>query len=170
MRKLGHKLKKLSGPPARTGGKARKAGDFPSADSGYHNYAETMKEIDKRIEQNPNIMSKQVIGKSYEGRDIIAVKISDNVAKDEDEPEVLFTHHQHAREHLTVEMALYLMREFGAGLRLGRPDKEGRGRPRDLDRPRPQPGRRRVRHRVRLLCELAQEPAAQLRLLKSART
>jgi hypothetical protein len=26
---------------------------------------------------------------------------------------VLFTHHQHAREHLTVEMALYLLHQFG---------------------------------------------------------
>ena len=113
LRKLGHKLKKLSGPPARLGGEARKPGDFPPDDSGYHTYAEAMKEIDKRIEQNPKIMSKKVIGKSHEDRDLIAVKISDNVKKDEDEPEVLFTHHQHAREHLTVEMALYLMREFG---------------------------------------------------------
>src|SRR5258705_6152105 len=37
------------------------------------------------------------------------VKISDNVATDENEPEVLFDAHQHAREHLTVEMALYIM-------------------------------------------------------------
>ncbi|SCK36021.1 M14 family metallopeptidase [Streptomyces sp. WMMB 322] len=113
LRKLGHTLKKLAGPPARTGEQTRKPGDFPPSDSGYHNYAEAMAEIDQRIEQHPSIMSKQVIGKSYEGRDIIAVKISDNVATDEDEPEVLFTHHQHAREHLTVEMALYLLREFG---------------------------------------------------------
>ena len=40
------------------------------------------------------------------------VKISDNVATDEDEPEVLFTAGQHAREHLTVEMALYLLNEL----------------------------------------------------------
>ncbi|WP_181765658.1 M14 family metallopeptidase [Streptomyces albidus (ex Kaewkla and Franco 2022)] len=113
LRKLGHTLKKLAGPPARTGGKARTPGDFPPDDSGYHNYAEAMDEIDQRIAQNPSIMSKQVIGKSHEGRDLIAVKISDNVGTDEDEPEILFTHHQHAREHLTVEMALYLMREFG---------------------------------------------------------
>jgi carboxypeptidase T len=113
LRKLGHKLKKLSGPPARTGGQARKPGDFPPDDSKYHTYDEAMKEIEKRIEEHPEIISKKVIGKSHEGRDLIAVKISDNVKKDEDEPEVLFTHHQHAREHLTVEMALYLMREFG---------------------------------------------------------
>ncbi|MFF7185305.1 M14 family metallopeptidase [Streptomyces sp. NPDC008222] len=89
--------------------------DFPSADSKYHNYAEMNAEIDQRLAAYPNIMSKQVIGKSYQGRDIVAVKVSDNVATDENEPEVLFTFHQHAREHLTVEMALYLLRELGAG-------------------------------------------------------
>ena len=50
--------------------------------------------------------SASAIGTSYQGRTIWAVKISDNVATDENEPEVLFTAHQHAREHLTVEMAL----------------------------------------------------------------
>ncbi len=89
--------------------------DFPPADSRYHNYAEMTAEIDQRLQQYPGIMRKQVIGRSYEGREIVAVKISDNVGADEAEPEVLFTHHQHAREHLTVEMALYLLREFGAG-------------------------------------------------------
>src|ERR1041384_4591260 len=40
------------------------------------------------------------------------VKISDNVGTDEAEPEILFNSQQHAREHLTVEMALYLLRLF----------------------------------------------------------
>jgi carboxypeptidase T len=88
--------------------------DFPSADSQYHNYAEMTAEIDQRLTTYPDIMSMRVIGRSYQGRDIVAIKISDNVGTDESEPEVLFTHHQHAREHLTVEMALYLIRELGA--------------------------------------------------------
>ncbi|MFE7189396.1 M14 family metallopeptidase [Kitasatospora sp. NPDC057541] len=87
--------------------------DFPSADSGYHNYAEASADIDAVVAAHPDIMSKRVIGTSYEGRPIVAVKISDNVGTDEDEPEVLFTAHQHAREHLTVEMSLYLLHEFG---------------------------------------------------------
>ncbi|OKK06212.1 carboxypeptidase [Streptomyces sp. CB03234] len=119
LRALGHKLEALPAPPDRTGGKASGtslgAMDFPSADSRYHNYAEMNAEISQRLQQYPGIMSRRVIGKSYQGRDIVAIKISDNVATDENEPEILFTHHQHAREHLTVEMALYLMREFGAG-------------------------------------------------------
>ena len=42
------------------------------------------------------------IGKSYQGRDIWAAKISDNVATDENEPEVLIDALHHAREHLTA--------------------------------------------------------------------
>ncbi|MFJ9428910.1 M14 family metallopeptidase [Streptomyces sp. NPDC101490] len=117
LRALGHRVTALPAPPDR-GESARSALgplDFPSADARYHNYAETNAEIAQRLAQYPSIMSRRVIGKSYEGRDIVAIKISDNVATDENEPEVLFTHHQHAREHLTVEMALYLLRELGAG-------------------------------------------------------
>ncbi|WP_330298293.1 M14 family metallopeptidase [Streptomyces sp. NBC_00503] len=116
LRALGYKLTALPGPPDRSEGRgvATGAADFPSADSNYHNYAEANAEIDQRVAQYPSIMSKQVIGKSYQGRDIVAIKISDNVGTDENEPEVLFTHHQHAREHLTVEMALYLLKEWGS--------------------------------------------------------
>ncbi|MGW5422655.1 M14 family metallopeptidase [Streptomyces sp. NPDC003943] len=117
LRSLGYKATALPAPPDR--GESAKSAlgplDFPSADAKYHNYAEMNAEIDQRLAAYPSIMNKRVIGKSYQGRDIIAIKISDNVGTDENEPEVLFTHHQHAREHLTVEMALYLLRELGAG-------------------------------------------------------
>ncbi|MER5962953.1 M14 family metallopeptidase [Streptomyces sp. NPDC002057] len=120
LKALGYKPVALPGPPNRSAegdghGHGVGALDFPSADARYHNFAEMNAEIDQRLAQYPSIMSKRVIGKSYQGRDIVAIKISDNVATDENEPEVLFTHHQHAREHLTVEMALYLLRELGAG-------------------------------------------------------
>lgn len=116
LERLGYDVTPAGAVPDRSGGEDDvRLLDFPSADSRYHNYAEMNTEIDQRIAAYPNIMSKRVIGKSYQGRDIVAIKISDNVASDESEPEVLFTHHQHAREHLTVEMALYLIRELGAG-------------------------------------------------------
>lgn len=115
LRQLGYQVSELGAAPDRTAADEVRLYDFPSADSRYHNYAETNAEIDQRLAAYPNIMSKRVIGRSYQGRDIVAIKISDNVATDEAEPEVLFTHHQHAREHLTVEMALYLLRELGAG-------------------------------------------------------
>ncbi|MFF1440600.1 M14 family metallopeptidase [Streptomyces sp. NPDC058295] len=115
LRAQGYEVSLLGSAPDRVAGDEVRLFDFPTADSKYHNYAEMTAEIDQRIAAYPGIMSKRVIGKSYQGRDIVAVKISDNVATDEAEPEVLFTHHQHAREHLTVEMALYLIRELGAG-------------------------------------------------------
>jgi len=82
---------------------------FPAADSGYHDYAEMVADIQLVAANHPDIFSIFSIGTSYEGRELWAGKISDNVAVDEDEPEVLFTHHQHAREHLTVEMGLYTL-------------------------------------------------------------
>lgn len=119
LRALGHRPEALPAPPDRSakglGLEGVEPFDFPSADSKYHNFAEMTAEIDQRIAQYPTLMNKRVIGKTYQGRDIVAIKISDNVGTDEAEPEVLFTHHQHAREHLTVEMALYLLRELGAG-------------------------------------------------------
>jgi carboxypeptidase T len=86
--------------------------DFPSADSRFHNYAEMTAEINQALVDHPGLISKTVIGRSFQNREIWAVKISDNVATDEAEPEVLFTAHQHAREHLTVEMSLYLISLF----------------------------------------------------------
>jgi carboxypeptidase T len=88
---------------------ARAAADFPAADARYHNDAETRAQIDATIAAHPDLIARATIGKSYEGRELWALKISDNVAADEGEPEVLFTAGQHAREHLTVEMALYIV-------------------------------------------------------------
>ena len=82
---------------------------FPPADSNYHDYAEMNAEINALVAAHPSIASKSSIGTSYEGRDMPLVKISDNVGTDENEPEILFDAHQHAREHLTVEMALYIL-------------------------------------------------------------
>ena len=83
--------------------------DFPPADAAYHNYAEMSDEILAVANAHPNIVSRFSVGLSYEGREMWAVKISDNVGTDEDEPEVLFIGQHHAREHITVEMTLYIL-------------------------------------------------------------
>jgi carboxypeptidase T len=83
---------------------------FPAVDSAYHDYAEMLAELQQAAFDHPTIFSLFSMGLSYQGRTVWAGKISDNVGTDEDEPEVLFTHHQHAREHLTVEMALYTLK------------------------------------------------------------
>jgi hypothetical protein len=85
------------------------ADDFPPADAAYHNYAEMLAEIQLVAGAHPDIVSYFSIGQSYEGRELWAAKISDNVAVDEAEPEVLFLGLHHAREHLTVEMTLYIL-------------------------------------------------------------
>ena len=85
------------------------AGNFPPKDSRYHTYAEMAAEIHAVAAAHPSIVQVFSIGKSYQGRELWAAKISDNVATDEDEPEVLFDALHHAREHMTVEQALYLL-------------------------------------------------------------
>ncbi len=109
----------------------------------------------------PGLVSRFSLGRSYQGREIWAAKVSDNVAVDEAEPEVLFTANQHAREHLTVEMALYILRELTSKYATDARDQERRRQPRDLDRLHGQPRRRRVRHRHRRLPLVAQEPPAE---------
>ena len=86
------------------------AADFPAKDSRYHNYAEMVAELNKAVADHPAIVQKFSIGKSHQGRDIWAAKISDNVATDENEPEILFDGLHHAREHLTVEQTLAILR------------------------------------------------------------
>jgi carboxypeptidase T len=88
------------------------AADFPAKDSGYHTYTEMVAELDKAVADHPAIVRKISIGKTYKGRDIWAAKISDNVAVDENEPEVLFDGLHHAREHLTAEQTLAILRWF----------------------------------------------------------
>src|SRR5262245_7131036 len=104
IRKLGYAVAAVEAQPVLQ--------DFPSADSAYHNYAEMNTEIQNVANANPSIVSRFNIGTSYEGRTIWAVKISDNVGVDEPEPEVLFVGLHHAREHLTVEMTLYILNEL----------------------------------------------------------
>jgi len=91
------------------------AGDFPPKDSRYHNYDEMVMDIHATEAAHPNIVHVFSIGKSYQGRDIWAAKISDNVATDENEPEILFDALHHAREHLSVEQALYLLHLLANG-------------------------------------------------------
>ncbi|MFB9962417.1 M14 family zinc carboxypeptidase [Sinosporangium siamense] len=95
--------------PRQIGPKKGQLADFPPADSGYHNYAEMTAAVNQIVADHPSIARKISYGSSYQGRDLMAIKISDNVNTDENETEVLLTHHQHAREHLTVEMAIYTL-------------------------------------------------------------
>jgi hypothetical protein len=113
LQRLGFAVHLQKPPRLSTGNPAGPARLFPSADSGYHDYAEMSAEVANVAAANPSLVSPRFsLGKSYQGRDLWAVKVSDNPTVDETEPEVLFTAGQHAREHLTIEMALYLLNEL----------------------------------------------------------
>lgn len=86
------------------------AADFPARDSRYHSYNEMVTEIKQAATDHAGIVRVFSIGKSYQGRTIWAAKISDNVATEEAEPEILFDSLHHAREHFTVEQSLYLLK------------------------------------------------------------
>lgn len=91
------------------------AADFPAKDSGYHTYTEMVAVLDQAVAAHPTIVKKFSIGKSYKGRELWAAKISDNVAVDENEPEVLFDGLHHAREHMSVEQSLAILRWLTEG-------------------------------------------------------
>ncbi|QOC94140.1 M14 family zinc carboxypeptidase [Micromonospora craniellae] len=112
--RLGFRLEAIAALPTDRGAADGQAGAlaFPPADANYHDYAEMTAVVNQVVADHPSIARKISIGSSYEGRDLVAVKISDNVATDENEPEILFNAQQHAREHLTVEMAIYLLNLF----------------------------------------------------------
>nr|P39041.1 RecName: Full=Zinc carboxypeptidase; Flags: Precursor [Saccharothrix mutabilis subsp. capreolus]AAA73397.1 carboxypeptidase [Saccharothrix mutabilis subsp. capreolus] len=89
--------------------------DFPSGYTGYHNFQETVTELNQTVTDHPNLVRLSSVGKSYQGRDLWMLKLSDNPAVDENEPEVLFTCNMHAREHLTVEMCLRIIKQYTDG-------------------------------------------------------
>ena len=101
---------------------------FPAGREGYHTYAETEAFLDRIVSRygsgSGKIVKRYLIGHSYEGRNIWALKISDHPGLDENEPEVLSESLMHAREHISLEMNIYLIKlltsNYGASTTLGR--------------------------------------------------
>jgi putative cell wall-binding protein len=88
---------------------------YPAWNSGFHDPGEMLTIIKATEIAYPSLVRVFSIGKSYEGRDIWAAKISDNVSADEDEPEVMVDALHHAAEQLGVEQALYLLGTLTSG-------------------------------------------------------
>jgi hypothetical protein len=89
--------------------------EFPVGWEGYHTYGEMSADVAAVAAAYPAIVSRFSIGKSYQGRDLWAVKISDNVGVDEDEPEVLYDGGTHADEHMGVEMTIRILHWYAEG-------------------------------------------------------
>ncbi len=77
---------------------------------GYYTHEEIVEHLEQLSNEYPDLVSSlQVIGQSLEGRDIYAVKLSDNPNVDENEPEVLYTGLHHAREPMSYMNLFYYM-------------------------------------------------------------
>ena len=83
--------------------------------SDYSDYQQNVDELAALEAAHPTIASTDVIGVSIEGRGIYALKISDNVATSEPEPEVLLMAIHHAREPVSNETVLELARRLLGG-------------------------------------------------------
>ncbi|MBD0374416.1 MAG: T9SS type A sorting domain-containing protein [Flavisolibacter sp.] len=79
------------------------------AGDGYYTYTEMNTKMQELANAYPNLVSLFSIGTSAEGRTIYGVKISDSVATDEAEPEVLYTGLQHAREAISGTSLIFFM-------------------------------------------------------------
>jgi murein tripeptide amidase MpaA len=74
----------------------------------YHSYAELERELLALKDSYSHIARVIDLGDSLEGRNIYALKISDNVYQDEQEAELFFVGCHHAREWISVEVPLLL--------------------------------------------------------------
>jgi len=85
------------------------APDFPRGYEGYRTYEEIGARVAAVGAAYPGIVQVFSIGRSYEGRELWAAKVSDNVTVDEPEPEVLYDGGHHALEHMGAEMTLRIL-------------------------------------------------------------
>ncbi|MCK4757579.1 MAG: hypothetical protein KAS67_03930, partial [Thermoplasmata archaeon] len=80
--------------------------DFAS----YHNYEAMADYLQGLADDHPEIVKLEDLGDTKQGRDILAVKVSDNVETDEPgEPDILYMGGHHGNEPISVEVPLYLL-------------------------------------------------------------
>lgn len=92
---------------------AFRAFDFPEQDGAYHNYAELRAELEGLAAQYSNLIKLEPIGMSVNGRDILAVRINPEAGSLSDQsgkPGIIYMGGHHAREHLSMEIPLLLVR------------------------------------------------------------
>jgi hypothetical protein len=75
----------------------------------YMSYAEVKDMLIQLTEEHPDITDLRVLGKTYEGRDIMALRVTDNPDIEEDEPDVLIMGAHHAEELPSAEVPLYVL-------------------------------------------------------------
>ena len=81
---------------------------------GYYTFQEIEENIDELVSLYPNIISEKIsIGFSLEGRNIWALKVSDNPNINEQEPQALYTGLHHSREPMSYMNLFYFMHWLG---------------------------------------------------------
>ena len=84
----------------------------------YHTYTEIDSSLHALATTNNSIAQVSSLGKSVEGRELWAIKISDNVSAQENETRVVFLGGHHAREWIAVDvpylLAEHLLNEYGS--------------------------------------------------------
>ncbi|MFH2000370.1 MAG: M14 family zinc carboxypeptidase, partial [Planctomycetota bacterium] len=86
--------------------------------SEYHDYNEMLAVLNATVSSYPDLVKLIDVGSYYDvgpthgGRNIYALKISDHVAQDEDEPNILLTMDRHAREVTTLEFGLWTIEKL----------------------------------------------------------
>ena len=106
--------------------------DFPRPDAVFHNYSETLSEINAIGASQPDLASVFSIGKSVQGKDIIALRLNSDAkgAEPSSKPGIVFLATHHAREHLSTETALKLARWLAENR--GKPEVRGLLATRDI--------------------------------------
>ena len=86
--------------------------DFPPPDSNYHNYDEMVADMQALAAAYPSKVHLFSLGTSYEGKNIIGARVSNDATDNLSEPGVFYVGQHHAREHMSVEVVLSLMHRF----------------------------------------------------------
>lgn len=85
--------------------------------AGYHSFAQMEKKISDMAEAHPDIMAKVSLGKTPEGRDIWALKVTNGAQGDTSHKTgVVVTGVHHAREWMTIEAPLRLLDDITSNL------------------------------------------------------
>ncbi|GIL16744.1 MAG: carboxypeptidase T [Oligoflexia bacterium] len=93
--------------------------DFPTEDREFHNFTELSEALEQMKNENSDILTVSSIGKTVEGRDILAIRISGDMNQASQKPGTIFMGGHHSREHLSVEMPLRFAQKLIAEYRKG---------------------------------------------------
>lgn len=85
---------------------------FPREDSEFHDYDEMLVAINELANRAPDIVHKEEIGQSLEGRRIYNLRITTESAPGSEKPAIVFMAGHHSREHVSVELALFLAKNL----------------------------------------------------------